>query len=355
MKRIVVSDVHMGAGRSFKEGYAGHVYDWLSEDEAQSFAAFLQFLISDNSVNEIVLLGDIMDTWVCPVEEVPPTFEEIVNAEINRDIVNNLRILAAQEAKKLIYIPGNHDVTVTKDFLESNFRGIAFQTEYSTDSLLAQHGHEYTMFCAPDPKNDPENRLPLGYYISRVAATNAAKTGSDNSFRYYLDEFIDELSKSKTLIKAIFDAIAKVSNLDDNTEIKMYSGSMRIKDVKNRYAKLYKQWDANSHFVNAREALVAEINALSSVPWKLSTEKNYRIIIFGHTHDKYLGVLSKHDADENTYLYANSGTWCDYREKGRKFTFIESEEKKEEGKHLFRLKSWENGNARLLQEESVML
>jgi hypothetical protein len=44
MKRIFVSDVHMGAGKSFQPGYVGHAYDWLSEREASAFADFLNYL-----------------------------------------------------------------------------------------------------------------------------------------------------------------------------------------------------------------------------------------------------------------------------------------------------------------------
>jgi metallophosphoesterase superfamily enzyme len=79
-KRIYVSDIHMGAGRSLS---SANVYDWLTEAEANNFAAFLSYLNNQGDVGEVILLGDTMDNGVCPVDEVPPTFEEILNAPHN--------------------------------------------------------------------------------------------------------------------------------------------------------------------------------------------------------------------------------------------------------------------------------
>ena len=86
-KRIYVSDIHMGAGRSL---HSANVYDWLGEAEANNFAEFLSYLGKQNDVGEIILLGDTMDNWVCPVDEVPPTFDEILGASHNKKIVSNL-------------------------------------------------------------------------------------------------------------------------------------------------------------------------------------------------------------------------------------------------------------------------
>ncbi len=93
-KRIYISDVHMGAGR--KPVKKHFYYDWLGADEARVFADFLKFLIDDAEVGEIILLGDTMDNWVCPIYEEPPTFDEIINAPVNAEIVKNLKSLAAQ-------------------------------------------------------------------------------------------------------------------------------------------------------------------------------------------------------------------------------------------------------------------
>ena len=123
-KRIYISDVHMGAGRKPKKNR--HSYDWLGPDEAKVFADFLKYLIDDAETEEVVLLGDTMDNWVCPVDEEPPTFDEIINAPQNKAIVTNLGMLAAHKEKKLMYMPGNHDMQITRDILLKTFPEIIF-------------------------------------------------------------------------------------------------------------------------------------------------------------------------------------------------------------------------------------
>lgn len=103
----------MGAGRSFKPNCGCHVYDWLGPNEAKNFSGFLDFLLASADVEEVILLGDTMDNWVCPVDEIPPTFEEIVQADVNMEVVQSLKALAKHKEIKLIYMPGNHDMSIT--------------------------------------------------------------------------------------------------------------------------------------------------------------------------------------------------------------------------------------------------
>jgi UDP-2,3-diacylglucosamine pyrophosphatase LpxH len=341
MKRIFVSDVHMGAGRSFQAEYTGHVYDWLSQDEADTFAAFLQYLNDDASVDEVILLGDIMDNWVCPAGDIPPSFAEIVAEPINKFICTQFATLAQNSAKNLIYISGNHDMGITQAELDQFFPGISMRADYQSDSLFAGHGNQYALFCAPDPVNDPQGMLPLGYFISRVAATNAALTGSDNSFRYFVDDFMKELVKSKKLVNAVFEAIVEQAGLDDASDIIMPAGSIKISTVKRRYSNIYEQWDGRGTLVSASEALTAEISpvGLAAAARKLNMAgKN--IIIFGHTHACGLAKLRRYDDPDAEYISANCGTWCDHDEKGKPFSFIEAEMNEPEGKHYVRLKTW---------------
>jgi UDP-2,3-diacylglucosamine pyrophosphatase LpxH len=340
VKRIFVSDVHMGTGRSFQRDYKGHAYDWLCKDEASAFADFLNYLNSSDA-DEIILLGDIMDNWVCPIDSPPPDFTDIVAAGVNKEIVRNLKILSSN--KNTIYVPGNHDMSVNRTFLSANFPGILLYSEYRSDDIFAVHGSEYTMFCASDLVNDTVNHLPIGYYISRVAATNAAMTGSDNSFQYYIENFLKEIVGSKTLIEAVFSAIVDEADLNDHTGIMMEHESISIGEVKERYANLYSQWDAGQKIVPAKEALLAEINSLWPVPWTLNKLDNYKIIILGHTHERFLGKFPVQDAAGDMYIYANTGAWCEY-EKKKDFTFVETEKNDGKGKHFVRLKAWDRGN-----------
>jgi hypothetical protein len=77
------------------------------------------------------------------------------------------------------------------------------------------------MFTAPDPINNPGNRLPLGYFISRVAATKAARTGhADRHYWTYADDLLELLGPQK-LPQSIFEAVLEEAKLPEDTAIVM--------------------------------------------------------------------------------------------------------------------------------------
>ena len=96
-KRIYVSDIHMNAGKGLRAVKGQHPYEWLGPTEAKRFADFLNSLNDPNVVQELIIIGDLMDDWVYPVDVVPPSLEEIVNAPINRKIVQALIKLCENE------------------------------------------------------------------------------------------------------------------------------------------------------------------------------------------------------------------------------------------------------------------
>ena len=383
-KRIYISDVHMGPGRTPKEGRFD--YDWLLVEEARTFAKFLEYLNGDNNVGEIILLGDIMDDWVCPIYEVPPTFNDIIKAGKNQEIVKNLRMIAKNPGKKLVYMAGNHDMSITKELLESNFPGIIFGgnakngCSYRTSRLLAEHGSAHAMFCAPDPVNNPGSRLPLGYFISRVDATIKAITGS--SRRHYFS-YIDDLLESigpQTLSMSVFEALLEEAGISEDSEIKMYlpeekpvykallkealipessestrdlkeSRPITIKaiDVKNKYANLYEQWQERVGRGMAFKAIMAEIGHLGSLADHLCKKSDTNIVIFGHSHDSRLDKDSWFVDDR---IYANCGAWCD---KKKEKTFVESQKDENKRVHYVRLMAWKDGKVEKMGEESVDL
>ncbi|MBA4422288.1 MAG: hypothetical protein C0390_04190 [Syntrophus sp. (in: bacteria)] len=125
-KRIFISDVHMNAGWSLAPPPGKYCYDWLGKSEAEDFAAFLASLLNYPDLEEVVFIGDLMDNWVCPVDQAPPTFDDIVNAPVNQGIVQQLKKLCKTKGIRVVYLPGNHDMGVTKEFIESKFEGMIF-------------------------------------------------------------------------------------------------------------------------------------------------------------------------------------------------------------------------------------
>jgi len=229
----------------------------------------------------------------------------------------------------------------------------ARKSAYRSSRLLAEHGSAYAMFNAPDPINNPGSRLPLGYFISRVAATQAARTGhADRHFWTYADDMLEMLGPQK-LPQSVFEAVLEEADLASNVEIKMAPvggepASIRANLVKERYANLYDQWQSNYGPGMAFKSVMAEIGYLGDLADYLSKKKDTNIIIFGHSHKSDLDKDSWFLKEER--IYANCGAWCD---EGEKCTYVETEKDETLHRYYVRRKWWDGSKSKLMGEEYV--
>ena len=348
-KRVFVSDIHMSAGRSVSAGR--YAYDWLDATKARAFAAFLKDLRARDDVREVVVLGDLFDLWVCPVDEVPITIREIVRAKKNAVVVREFNALA--EAKPVVYLPGNHDMQVTKADLAEYFPRVifggagVFDSVFRSGRLRAEHGSAHAMFNAPDPYNGGGARLPLGYYISRVAATKANRTGHEVRFTTkYLDDLLETLGP-QTLPASVFEAVLEDAGLDKRTGILMGSlptVSITAQQVMDRYAKLYEQWQTHRGPGLAFKAILAELGYLDDVADRLCKKGGTNVVIFGHSHE---AEIDKDSWFVDDRVYANCGTWCG----ATGGTFVETE--KVDGLQFVRVRKWVDGTVTTMHEEHV--
>ena len=125
-RRIYISDIHMNAGKGFQATKGKHSYEWLGPDEAKRFAAFLNKINDPSTVQEVIIIGDLLDDWVYPVDVVPPSLESIVKAPINKEIVNALKKLAKNKKIAVLYLPGNHDMGVNRELIKKHFPEMIF-------------------------------------------------------------------------------------------------------------------------------------------------------------------------------------------------------------------------------------
>ena len=359
-KRIYIGDIHMNAGKGFHGAKGRYPYEWLGPEEAKRFAAFLTVLNDPASVQEVIIVGDLMDAWVYPVDMVPPSLQTIVNAPINKEIITALKQLAKNKELRVIYLPGNHDMSVTREFVEKNFPGMIFggaalyNSVYRTSRLRAEHGSAYAMFNAPDAINSPGSRIPLGYFISRVVATNARDTGSaERHYWTYADDLLETLGPQR-LAASVFEAMLEDAGLRDDTKIRMPKRNgkavvVTAGQVKERYACLYDQWQEIYGSGVAFKAMMAEIGFLGKLADRLCKKGDTNIVIFGHSHDWRLDTDTWFVGDR---IYANCGTWCDDE---RPCTWVESQKDREARRHIVRVMDWNDGQIRLLKEADVPL
>jgi len=359
-KRVYISDIHMNAGMSLSPPQGRYSYEWLDHKMARRFAEFLRYLNRSADVREVVILGDLMDDWVYPVDVVPPNFQDIVDAPVNTEIVRELKNLSNNADISVVYLPGNHDMGISKKFLQRNFPGMVFggsalkNSAYRTSRLRAEHGSAYSMFNAPDPMNNPSRRLPLGYFISRVTASKEYETGSDKRHYWsYADDLLEALGPQQ-LAASVFEAILEEAGLSAEAEIKMplVRGKLitiTAGEVKERYSGLYAQWKQQYGPGTAFKGVLAEIGYLGDIADTLCKSGDTNIVVFGHSHG---WVLDKDSLFVENRIYANCGTWCDDK---LPRTFVETEKDEKNKIHVVRVMDWNNGQVRALDEKEVSL
>jgi UDP-2,3-diacylglucosamine pyrophosphatase LpxH len=301
-----------------------------------------------------------MDGWIYPIEIQPPKYDKIANAAHIIKIMTNLRTLAKCKKGNVTYVMGNHDMTLIElqfdNFRQNAFAGIKFQDSYeTTDGIYAEHGNQYTMYNAVDPTHE----LPLGHYISRLAATVAERkqcyyTLSDIEIRFSAVENFEQDEKklidAKGLIRdplvnmPLSFLAGELDNVDDDTPITTVNGGViTLEEVRQQYAKLGIDWIKRYGLLGGLRSIWREAVGLDGVACKIATEKNKKVIIFGHTHKKENCVLKPSspvappgDADATFAIYANCGAWCQNIEP----TYIVDEYDENSDTHTVTLKYW---------------
>ncbi len=349
-KRIFISDLHMGDSRSLqvdKPDYK-YPYGWLHDERLEMLADFINHLNSSEDVKELIVLGDLLDQWICPAKLNPVNFESIINPDRtpeNSKVIEAFKSIDANPSIDLIYVPGNHDMLVTAEELKSEFPNIKFIGEsnigvYKSGSIAAEHGSQYTLFCASDPGASLAHNLPIGFYISRAAAEKTAMNNSKvdplDIMKKFIDDLIHDLKKgSPSAMRSLYEAIAGDCGLDKSAEIAMGGlqdiDRISVEAVADRYSTLWKRWqETKPNGVDSLHAFFNEILELKDVAERqYFREDKAKIVVFGHTHKCCLygynyvdGHLTYAHSKECDYIYANSGTWIN---SCKKCTYIEVE------------------------------
>ncbi|MGA3174970.1 MAG: hypothetical protein ABSE25_11170 [Syntrophorhabdales bacterium] len=390
IKRVFISDVHMGDGRSVSPGANFHAYGWFYNGRPEMLAKFLkQYCIDDESVQNVVIVGDLFDEWICPTQFDPTDrdhqteqFHNIANAPQNQLVTAWLRELASQ--RRLTYVRENHDMLANKPIMENIFPGIehpgrddghdddAHDVYHTDDGIWAEHGHWYGLFNAPySPRSGDgftASALPFGFFVSRITAQEALKTGkSINGLEVFMDwigHIHNKIPESRdpqqamftTTRSAIDDALmglftTLVSDHAPDQHAAIMNGLAGVpglvtwEQVKDRYNSIFSQWKTNHpDNVNAYDALWSDAASLDrAVSSVFFHHDEAKIVICGHTH-KY-DLNSTPGSFESTalipsgtkHIYANSGAWTNDT---ARCTFVETELYQDNGNHIVRLREW---------------
>jgi len=332
---VCISDVHMGDERAVAGGYC-----WFDEN-ADALENFLDYVMSSPDVKQLVILGDLFDEWLVPYDVAPfdstvnihnseEYFNAIANCPTNIEIFNKFRTIVNEGEIELIYVPGNHDMLLTQEILNGIIPDITWMGDvpglgkYSpVDGIIMEHGHRYDLFNCPQSLINPSQKLPPGYFITRLYAQGMTLQTPNNlmelthekgSFEFFTGwtlAFLTVLSDFNMDCPPLYDEIIKMGGIDSYFDPFSFNGAYEM--YADSIETLWQQTQAVNEVPVPISTAIGIFNGveLSGAPiieyMINSSTKPYKIIAFGHSHNPHIMVYpTKYNY---TSIYANSGSW----------------------------------------------
>jgi len=361
---VVISDLHLGDERAQDENYGWQIANRLHLEN------FLLMLKANPTVKELVIAGDMFDEWVCPMEyetfngkNENGFFNDICDA--NEGIADALNDIIQQGNIKVTYVPGNHDMLVTRADMDARFPGINNARDdaggvnsglgsYSPDGrseIVIEHSHRYDFFNTPDSVSNKsvtgqDTILGAGFFVTKVSVTSLrqhpqeeyvpnelfatgmlGETDSGIPIDLYQAAWIPIMIEYPTSFGWEEKSIR--TGIDGFTETYSYKDVIGNNTTDDRI--IYKDnakaanWDNLQTINNVPEhiaVLVAIINGVYDPLMDLMSEEYFshdgctkRIVVFGHTHKAHLSLKTnsylKRIGKDSHSIYANTGTWVD--------------------------------------------
>lgn len=320
---VILSDIHIGTNlptcwyqKSVHEKPLLGILDWICQNKA--------------TIKEVVLAGDIVDTWTYPISVKPPTFADIVasNPAVlgpNGGIAKVLDALGGA----VTYLPGNHDIQVTDKDVAQIVSPAGHKLRFSPVGLRigeieVLHGHQFTLFNAPD-LSTPLAPLPVGHFVTRMISTYMQKNlapgktvadlpdqGNPNGVDWS-DVIADLVKKGDfSLASALLTGLAGKLGVSENEQILLANGTTTtIAKVKPLYQNLFSRWvemngGGQDGQLVASKAALADYDS-SFMGWfaqRHAFNHNLNTVIFGHTHGPISGLSC------SLVNYVNAGFEC---------------------------------------------
>ena len=299
-RRIFLSDIHMSSAELYQRKKLSTWY--LPEKHQARLLGFLNgyVLAGKEEIKDVILLGDIFNTWVCPANMRPPTYASIIKS--NGDVIAAFRRII-RSGINIFYVNGNHDFDLRPDEIQARIKGIRPVKYYRSGRIHAEHGHRHDIYNRPDFISDPAFGRPIGYFISRLTATAGAKGPTLLDLPAYLDDLLEAAATSQTIFASIVEAMAERAGMQDSDTITMPEGrKLTVAEVKQRYERLSTVYSI-SELIND----LYERRYLHASADRLCARHNFNTVIFGHTHN---ALVDKDWFLVEDRIYANTGSWC---------------------------------------------
>ncbi|MCC6995581.1 MAG: hypothetical protein IT370_13305 [Deltaproteobacteria bacterium] len=335
---IFLSDTHVGTGArtnwyqpALHEPLLVAALDWVCAQSA--------------TIAELVVLGDFFDQWTYAPAVRPPSIADIVaaNPRVMGPAGALARALTALDGR-VSYLSGNHDMLASAADIAAICDGAGRSMRVVTDfpylpaagqgQVACAHGQQFSILNAGDWGAMPATGLPVGYFITRVAAlwsqqqlgpgqtvADLAGAGEPTGWPVAKDALATlvssviekKLGLAELALGTLLDATAQT----DALPVVMPDGStMTVGQARGAlYDDLYDRYKDSGRFPGAAYGDEPAFFALTGTDLGNSLQhfarelgKRHRVVVMGHTHvdlDHPLDPLLGKDS-----IYANSGFGC---------------------------------------------
>jgi UDP-2,3-diacylglucosamine pyrophosphatase LpxH len=345
---LCISDLHLGANDSYAE---------LTQNR-EALVNFLKHVKNSPNVKELIIAGDLIDEWFIPMHldtfngKTQRDFTKAV-ASNNKPVMDAFNNIIKEGKVKLTYVPGNHDLLINSEDIQSilpgisearDVRGLGAYTPSDFPEVIIEHGHRYNFYCAPDYSNrsltQTDTILPPGYFFTRMATSSVIQG------RPKLDVTFPPVNKNElgevqflyflywNVWKGLITDFPVNQGLDEkviNTQIDGFTDCYAINDVLpyqkeddyidvNLYKGIVETWDErqDNNLVNVKiptdeavlkGAFASHLDDQSHVQFFNNPDSDKKIVIFGHSHEAR--VITSFNEKQEKQVYVNSGTWID--------------------------------------------
>jgi len=314
-KTIVISDIHISNGAA---------YSWFLPPYPGCLTALLNQVAADPEVAELVLMGDVFDLWLYPVDVVPWSVAQILAA--NPAVTTAFQACVAS-LPAVYYMLGNHDMEVTTADLAplgSGGKSVRMVTpewyngKYGNARHL-EHGNAADVFNAPDTSGDTIGGYPLGFFITRLVASASNQGTLWSELQKLLQQIFGDHktlkamphaeldAKLSTVVGVIIKLLAALGGVSETAQIRFREPDLDKKytvgDIQNYYGSLFLTWFLR--YPNPKQFISALLAGFLSdgLNWYgqllLAQKPAPQFVALGHTH---------HALVEGAY--DNDGCWC---------------------------------------------
>lgn len=299
-KRIFISDIHLSSQQLYEDPKQPA---WYKPDiHNPRLLGFLDSYVLKNKkqIKDLILLGDVFNTWVCPAKKAPPTYKQIFDA--NKPVLNKFKeILKA--GISLFYVNGNHDFDLNSAVIQKAIKGIKTIKYYRTGRIHAEHGHRFDIYNKPDYFTDPAYGRPIGYFISRLVSSFDDGGLGILDLPGFLDDVLEAAFTSQNIFSSIIEGLAEKAEMKDSDQVRMADQKkVSIGELKDRYDKLSEIYNINE-LIND----LYQRRYLNGPADRICQKYDFNVVVFGHTHN---ALIDKDFFLVEDRIYANTGSWC---------------------------------------------